>query len=261
MLSLQSVAQSNTFRARGSSSVSSRTRHLTIRSSNCDAASVRGEQCGAASSHAYHQSNPAADSLQPELQQPEMAPSAAAIAFSASQIKMRRAVRRLLRTVHSTKWWVLMCLLLTQSLRDHVDLAGPMAMGFVCPVLPGGGFQDLLANRVLITGFIAWFAAQFGKVRQIDGFAAQMHNALILLKCSCTLSLKMYKDSEQLTGRQHIGKGTVPGPPFLYEFQFSPTDPLRSPPGDKSTEEATIISSSCSLTCVHKIHPCLRAFS
>jgi len=61
-------------------------------------------------------------------------------------------VRRLLRTVHSTKW------------RDHVDLAGPMAMGFVCPVLPGGGFQDLLANRVLITGFIAWFAAQFGKI-------------------------------------------------------------------------------------------------
>ncbi|KAF5840259.1 divergent PAP2 family-domain-containing protein [Dunaliella salina] len=159
MLSLQSYAQSSCsscpLRAR-SNSVSSRTRHLTVRSSNCDAASISGQQqCGTASFHAFHQS-PAAECLpasMPELQQPEIqASTSSAAALSASKSPIRKAMRRFLRTMHSTKW------------RDHVDIMGPAAMGFVCPVLPGGGFQDLLANRVLVTGFIAWFAAQFGKI-------------------------------------------------------------------------------------------------
>lgn len=53
-----------------------------------------------------------------------------------------------------------------------VSRAGVLALnemaivGLALPVLPGNGLQDLLANRVLVTGFCAWFAAQFGKVRE-----------------------------------------------------------------------------------------------
>ena len=48
----------------------------------------------------------------------------------------------------------------SQSLpRGGAELA---ALGVL--VLPSS-LQELLANRVLVTGFLAWFAAQFGKVR------------------------------------------------------------------------------------------------
>jgi hypothetical protein len=47
------------------------------------------------------------------------------------------------------------------------------AMAAVVPVLPGGlpaqYLADLLSNHVLIAGFIAWFCAQFLKVRGHGG--------------------------------------------------------------------------------------------
>lgn len=57
------------------------------------------------------------------------------------------------------------------------DAKGMLAMGFAVPTLPGAGLADLFANKVFMTGFWAFFAAQFLKVGRCKPACICKHEA------------------------------------------------------------------------------------
>lgn len=66
----------------------------------------------------------------------------------------------------------------------HLRSGSPlMAMSMAAPALPGSGIGDLLSNRVFMTGFTAWFLAQFAKVSVDSAWNG-----------SCLHSQKQYKE-------------------------------------------------------------------
>lgn len=53
---------------------------------------------------------------------------------------------------------------IAQRKRSHNVHVLACLAAFVPPALPAGGFNDLISNRVLMAGFIAWLLAQFLKI-------------------------------------------------------------------------------------------------